>query len=72
MSPAKEAWAGELGGGRRGLITNPLELLLLKKTRKKTLTFLFSNIDEQSTQSYALDRISEEEDDAYNFSTDYV
>ncbi|XP_036187868.1 guanine nucleotide-binding protein-like 3 isoform X1 [Myotis myotis] len=28
--------------------------------------------DEHSAQSYVLDRISEEEDDAYNFSTDYV
>lgn len=28
--------------------------------------------DEQSEQSYILDRVPEEEDDAYNFSTDYV
>ncbi|KAK1332305.1 hypothetical protein QTO34_006978 [Cnephaeus nilssonii] len=29
-------------------------------------------VNEQSAQSYVLDRMSEEEDDAYNFSTDYV
>ncbi|XP_036990603.2 guanine nucleotide-binding protein-like 3 isoform X2 [Artibeus jamaicensis] len=28
--------------------------------------------DEQSEQSYVLDRVPEEEDDAYNFNTDYV
>lgn len=31
-----------------------------------------SQADEQSAQSYVLDGMSEEEDDAYNFTTDYV
>lgn len=33
--------------------------------------FLFSNIDE-SALSYISDKMTEEEDDAYDFSTDYV
>lgn len=36
-----------------------------------TLTFLFSNIDE-SALSYISAKMTEEEDDAYDFSTDYV
>ena len=35
------------------------------------LTFLY-NIDKQSAPSFVLDKMTEEEDDAYDFSTDYV
>ena len=35
------------------------------------LTFL-SNIDKQSAPSFVLDKTTEEEDDAYDFSTDCV
>ena len=47
-------------------------VVLALKKEKKNPTFLSSNIDEQSEQPYVLDRVPEEEDDAYNFSTDYV
>ena len=73
--PAEEAWealpeevqAGELGYW--GLLTQQrgVELLFFFD-----LTFLSSNIDEQSAQSHVLDKMTEEEDDAYDFSTDYV
>ena len=81
MSPAEEACeilpeksqAGELGGKvfqQRSMIQN---YFYFKKKKKKTQqTSFLSNIDKQSAPSFVLDKMTEEEDDAYDFSTDYV
>ena len=56
--------------GWKGLPTKKYdtELLLLFFFN---LTFLY-NIDKQSAPSFVLDKMTEEEDDAYDFSIDYV
>lgn len=77
MSPAEEACetlseksrAGELGGKvfqQRSMIQNYFYFF-----KKKKISFL-SNIDKQSAPSFVLDKMTEEEDDVYDFSTDYV
>ena len=70
MVPAEETWAlpeeFQAGGLVEGFTNNKAAWYGIL-----TLTFLFSNIDE-SAQSYISDKMTEEEDDAYDFSTDYV
>ena len=77
MSPAEEACeappeksqAGEWGRKvfqQRSMIQNYFYLFFFLN-----LTFL-SNIDKQSAPSFVLDKTTEEEDDAYDFTTDYV